>query len=71
VTASGSRRARSGPATGPDAALKAELLSLTPDPDDLLSAACADFLASPAEAGDAGLVVIGWLRVARSQSGPS
>jgi hypothetical protein len=49
-----------------DAALKAELLSLTPDPDDPLSAATADFLASRAEAGDVGLVVAEWLRSARN-----
>jgi hypothetical protein len=51
---------------GFDAALKAELLSLTRDPDDPLSAATADFLASRSEAGDAGIVVAEWLRAARN-----
>jgi hypothetical protein len=66
VSGRAGHRTRPGPATGRDAALKAELLSLIPHADDPLYVATADFLASRAEAADAGLVVAEWLRAARN-----
>lgn len=67
MTGRAGRHSQPGLANGFDAALKAELLSLIPNADDLLYVATADFLASRAEAGDAGFVVAEWLRAARNQ----